>query len=424
MKRLLSHLFELWKVETAVLFLISFVFNLSANAQFFDKLSNPSILVNLKHPPKSGFKISKVAFGPAIGNCADQIIDPVQSDFVSNQVEVIERENLNNMLAEHHFTLSSYVDPNSRVAMGKLLGPTTLIFIKVHQCNPTQDRLYKNETQHDTKTNSNYTAVAYFARTRYYLKASVEAVDLATGKIIAKQEFVYTPERMNKSLQGYPEYPAEFEVSQAAFTQMVSDVHQLFLPWPEQREVIFYNDSKGNLKQAFQALKAGDIDQTFELSKQNVETCKNMPKKDDKLYEHALYNLGMSYMIKDEYDNALENFQAAARIRPGDIVTNAIENCQKAKALASAMTQIDQKAAYEVDKNQAQNDRLAQKETSNTLTNLDIIKLAKMKLSEAIIIQKIKLSKCNFDTSADALGSLSKSGVSDKIVMAMMEKSQ
>jgi tetratricopeptide (TPR) repeat protein len=404
--------------------LIIFSSSMPAQAQFFERLSNPSIVVNLKHPPKFGFKVSKVAFGQASGNCADQIVDAVQSDFVANQVEVIEREHLNNMLAEHHFTLSGYVDQSTAVAMGKFLGPTTLIFVKIHQCNTTQDRLYDNEVQYDSKTKTKYSVVAYYSRTRAYLKGSIEAVDLSTGRIIGKQELEYSPEKKNKSYQGYPEYPADFDLSQNAMHSMIDDVHKMFLSWPEQREVIFYDDNKGGLKQAFQALKSGDIDQAFELSKQNVEAAKNMPKANDKLQERAYYNLGMCYMIRDDYNNALVNFRTASGIKSGEIVTTAIAECQKAIALYATMKQIDQKAILEAEKKQSDNDNAAQKEVSNTLTNNDVVKLARMKLSEAIIIQKIKLSKCNFDTSADALGLLTKSGVSEKVVMAMMEKSQ
>jgi len=424
MKKLsiINVLFKTKALKAVPLFVLLIFSVVTAHAQFFDALSNPTILVTLKHPPISGVKINKVAFGLPTGNCGDQITDALQSDFVANQVEVIDREHLNSMLAEHNFTLSGYVDQSTAVTMGKFLGPTTLVFVKVQICNTAKDRLYNNETVHDYKTNTNSTMLAYFARTRTNLKASIEAVDLTTGRIIVKQEFAYAPEITNKSYQGYPEYPSDFQVQQTAYNLMAGDVHQIFLPWTEKKQVIYYDNSKGGLKQAFDALKAGDLDQAFELSKQNVETCKSLPKPDEKLYEHALYNLGMSYMMRDDYNNALLNFREAGKIRPGDIVNTAIANCQKAMTLATAMTQIDQKAAFDASQKQAESDKATQKEVTNTLTNSDIIKLAQMKMSEAIILQKIKISKCNFDTSADALGLLTKSGVSEKIVMTMMEK--
>lgn len=72
-------------------------------------------------------------------------------------------------------------------------------------------------------------------------------------------------------------------------------------------------------------------------------------------------------------------------------------------------------------KKQVESEKSAKAETADTLTNADIIQMAKQKLPDAIIIQKIKYSKCKFDTSPDALSSLNKSGVSEQIILAMME---
>jgi hypothetical protein len=53
------------------------------------------------------------------------------------------------------------------------------------------------------------------------------------------------------------------------------------------------------------------------------------------------------------------------------------------------------------------------------LTNSDVVKMAKAKLGDGIIISKIKTSACNFDTSVDALVKLKEAGVSDPVIQAM-----
>jgi len=58
-----------------------------------------------------------------------------------------------------------------------------------------------------------------------------------------------------------------------------------------------------------------------------------------------------------------------------------------------------------------------------TLTNNDIIKMARVKLGDSIIIAKIKASPCNFDTSVDALVKLKEAGVSDAVIQAMQDAS-
>jgi tetratricopeptide (TPR) repeat protein len=406
----------------ATLILILFVPVSTVHAQFWDRLTNPTISITLKHPPGLGLKINKIAFGPASGTCADQIIEPLISDFVSNQIEVIDRQNLYAILAEHNFTLSGYVDQTSAAAIGKILGPSALVFVKVQRCTTQQDRHYDTETRYDRKTKSNYEVRVFYSRTRAFLKASIQTVDLATGRIFAARTLDYSPEQTNKSYEGYPEAPAEFDVLDIAIQMAVTDVHRMFLPWSEQTELIYYNDKAYGLKQAFEALKAGDLDQAFNLSQRNLDTCKKTPNVKDKVLEHAYYNVGMSYLLRDEYDTALNYFREAAKIRSGGIVNKAIANCQKAKELMLAMQQVEQKAVFDAEKKQVEGEKATQAETISTLTNADIIQMANQKLSDQIIISKIKYSKCKFDTSPAALGILNKSGVSEQVIMAMMEK--
>ena len=56
-----------------------------------------------------------------------------------------------------------------------------------------------------------------------------------------------------------------------------------------------------------------------------------------------------------------------------------------------------------------------------TMTNEEVISLAKAGLNETIIINKIKTSKSRFDLSTDSLIKLKQAGISDNVVTAMLE---
>ena len=58
------------------------------------------------------------------------------------------------------------------------------------------------------------------------------------------------------------------------------------------------------------------------------------------------------------------------------------------------------------------------------LTNADVVSMAQSNLGEDLIVAKIKESKSAFDVSVIGLVNLKKSGVSDEIIRAMMEKSR
>lgn len=421
--RLLPLLCQILKFRKIVLpILLTFANPLNATAQFFDRLSNPQVTVSLTHPPGFGIKVNKIAFGPSSGTCSDQIVDALISDFVSNNIEVVDRTNLNAILSEHSFTLSGSVDKTSAVTLGKILGPSILIFINVQRCATQQDKLYDKETKYDAQSKTNYQVYAYFSRTRAFLKFSIRTVDLATGRIFTAQTLEYSPEKSNKSYQGYPEFPAEFDVQDIAFKYAVRDIHRLYLPWNENRSLYFFDDKDFNLKDAYKALKDGNINHAFELSQQNLDACKKDDKVKDKILAHANYNLGMCHMIRSEYDLALKYFNEANKLRSGNIITESIADCQNAKLLSESLQKVEEKASYEAMKSQAAEQKNVQVEVANTLTNKSITDMVKLKLPASIVIQKIKSSKCKFDTTPDALAILTQAGVSEQVIMAMIEK--
>lgn len=382
---------------------------------------NPTLKLMIQHPPLLGLKVTKIAFGPASGECADQIVEALISDFVSNQVEVVDRQHLDAVLAEHHLTISGSVDQKSAAAIGKLLGPSALIFVKTQRCATQQDRLYATETRHDRQTDKDYQVRVYYARTRAFLKVSIQTVDLATGRIFAARTLDFSPEQSNESVEGYPEAPAEFDVLDMAIQSAVTDVHQMFLPWSEETSLIYYDDKDCGLKHAYALVKAGDLSGALLRSQENLEACKNIPNVKPKLLGHAYYNLGMNYAMRSEYDMALANFREAAKLIPGGTVTKAITDTEKAKELALAMQQIDDRASVASGQEQTAGEKAAAAEAAATLTNADIIQMTRSKLPTSIIIQKIKTSKHKFDTSADGLVKLNQAGVSEQVIVAMME---
>ncbi|MFI5186263.1 MAG: CsgG/HfaB family protein [Chitinophagales bacterium] len=427
MKRKLSFLpfKRTFKLERRIVMLQLFILTLYLNSytQIFERFSNPQITVNIQHPPSLGLKINKIAFGQATGICADQIVDALVSDFVKNSVEVVDRENLNAILAEHKLTLSGYVDQTSAAAIGKILGPSVLIFVKVQQCSTQQDRLYNIETKYNSNTKTNQQVYAYIARTRTHMTVSIQSVDLATARIFAAQTLNYSPEKSNKSYDGYPEYPPEFDLKNAAIQLAVNDIHRMYLPWYEFTKLYFFDDKDFNLKQAFQALKGNNLEQAFDLSMQNLDACKKDEKAKDKILCHAYYNVGMCYMLRNQYDSALAYLNEAERARDENIVKEAIADCQKARSVQQSMRQVEARASFQEKQNQMKEERNQQEEAANLLTNDGVIEMVKLKLSDAIIIQKIKTApQWKFDTTPKALASLTKAGVSEKVITAMIEK--
>lgn len=422
-----KHLFP-WcinKVSLMPFILFSFLFLGSiepVKAQYSGGVSNHKVSILLTHPPLLGIKVHKVAFGPATGKCADQIVNALVSDFVSNNIEVLDRADLNTVLSEHDFSLSGYVDRTTAAALGKIIGPSVLIFVKVQRCAAEQKHLYKTELKYNYQAKRMYKVLAYYSTTTVYLKASIQAVDLTTGKIFAAQTVNYQPSKSNKSYQGYPEFPSKFDVQDEAINSMVIFAHDMFLPWTETRSFYFYSDKKCGLRQAYQALKAGNKKDAYNISQKNLEACKNEPKVKNRILAHAFYNMGVSYMFSNDYDNALKALEESKKLKSDNAVNEVFNYCYEAKVESAKMRQVEQNAKFQAAQQKAETEKARQAEFNNTLTNADVIKLSQEKIPDALIIEKINTSKCNFDTSTDAIVKLTNAHVSNNVIIEMMKK--
>ncbi len=60
------------------------------------------------------------------------------------------------------------------------------------------------------------------------------------------------------------------------------------------------------------------------------------------------------------------------------------------------------------------------KAASDVLTTADVLRMVEAKLGDDLIISKIKASKCDFDTSIDAILKLKSAGVSEAVIQAMV----
>jgi hypothetical protein len=58
---------------------------------------------------------------------------------------------------------------------------------------------------------------------------------------------------------------------------------------------------------------------------------------------------------------------------------------------------------------------------ASRLSNKDVIEMVQAKLSDQIIISKVRTTKCRFDTSPSALIQPKRSGASDAVVLALTE---
>lgn len=297
----------------------------------------PTVDVTLNHPPSLGLQVQRVAFAESRGECSDEFVDAVIEDFVANDVDVIERQRLEEILQEIDLSVSGYINSKDALSIGQILGANALIFINTQRCATKQDQSRKS-----TKTKKG-TYTTYYSTTEMSFKSSLRIVDLKTGRIFTAKTVEANPSKTNTSNDGYPTYPSEFELHDEAIRTAQVQVHRMFFPWSEIKTLRYFKDKKCNLASAYQMLQIGDIDAAAEQSLANLEICKTTPKIKDKLLGKAYYNVGMSFFMQDKFDQALEYLNEAFRYRDGGRVQETIRECKKAKQEALGMRQYEER---------------------------------------------------------------------------------
>jgi hypothetical protein len=307
-------------------------------------LTKPQVTVNLTHPPRLGLNIKKVAFGPSYGECSDEILDRLSENLISNGVEVIDRHHLHNMMAPQHLDFGGYMDQQSAVRMGRLLGPTALIFVKIAQCNVEQHRNVQEhkERKKDHDGNQKDEIVrSYDAIVDAHLRGSLQTVDLATGRIFSASPIVEDAELVNHSNEHPPEFPPRQVVRDTVIGHAVYDASTFLLPWNEEKKLYFFNDKECNMAVAYTLLKANDFNGVVRQSEENIVSCKSWPKLKDSSMAHAYYNAGLAYLLINEHEKALYYLTESEKLKGGQIVTDTIAEATKSAQLEAEMQRVD-----------------------------------------------------------------------------------
>jgi len=321
-----------------------FVITTSAvRGQFLARFANPKVEVTMMHAPGFPLEVERAAVIPEAGDeCAEEFAAAVVERFVDNGVELVDRQNLDQMFEEMDFGLSGRVDPATAVELGKLLGPTALVTIEVQRCATDRQRLTKKHR--NLKGEVFY---EYISRTSGSFKGTVRVTDLATGKIFKAKTVDSSPSREKSSYDGSPEFPSEFEVRDAFLADATLQVHRMFFPWSERRELYFFDDDECNLEAAYKMLKIGETASAARRSEESLEVCKTADVK-PKFLARAYYNLGMTRFLQSRFDEALDLLQTAYGLDGGNIISESISECRRAQTLAAEMAELEESGSFEV----------------------------------------------------------------------------
>ncbi len=315
-------------------------------AQFWSEIANPKVDAVLTHPPGLGLKIDRVAFLPGRDLNSRELADQLTAAVVQGrQMEVVDRSHLDSVLKEQELGASGYVDPTTIASLGKLLGPSALVIVNVNRCDFAKNQATKEERSKD-KQGVEHIRIERRSILALDFSASVQVVDLSTGKVFGAQRIEENPSRYSSSYDGWPAYPRESEVRREAFDRAQLRVMRMLLPWEETRRLTFFDDEEFGMEKAFNRLKARDVRGALDISLQGLEDSKRDTSRKPKYYPRPWYNVGIIHFIRGNYEEARPYLQKALDMQPdASIFKTAYQECMDALDLQAQMRKVEERSA-------------------------------------------------------------------------------
>lgn len=319
--------------------------SLPVQAQFWSEIANPKVEVTLVHPPGLGLKVERLAFAPTRDLNSRELADALTADLVqSRQVEVVDRAHLDAVLKEQELGASGYLEPATIARLGKLLGPSVLVIVNVNRSDLSRTPSAKEERSTDYKTKQEIVRLKRTATTSLDFSATVQVVDLSTGRIFGAQRLEDAPSLSNSSYDGIPAYPRDSDVRRLAFEAAKVKVLHLLLAWSEVRKLTFFDDEVFGMDRAHERLKAHDVRGALDLALDGLEQSRRDKGQKPKYYPRAEYNAGLIRFIQGQYEDALPHLRAALDMQPdASIFQTALRECQEAIQLQEALRQAERR---------------------------------------------------------------------------------
>jgi len=319
---------------------------LPVQAQFWSELANPKVEVTLVHPPGLGLKVERLAFAPSRDLNSRELVDALTAELVqSRQVEVVDRAHLDAVLKEQELGASGYVEPATIAKLGKLLGPSVLVIVNVNRSDVSRNQSSKEERSTDYKTKQEIVRHKRTSLTSLDFSATVQVVDLSTGRVFGAQRLEDTPTLSNTSYDGYPAYPKDSDVRRLAFETAKVKVLRMLLAWSEVRKLTFFDDDAFGMANAHQRLKSGDVRGALELALEGLDQSKRDTGQKPKYYPRAQYNVGIIHFILGRYEEALPYLRTALDMQSdASIFQTALRECQEAIELQEALRRAESRS--------------------------------------------------------------------------------
>ena len=285
----------------------------------------------IDHPPKLWTELGAVVFAQVSGSCGEELDPLIRREFLAHGVDVVDRAQLETVMQELGLGLARWVDPKTALKVGKMLGARTALVLKLTRCEG--DMTFTNS---GALSLSGRNVIHYFAKYEFFIKGSVDVIDLETTKIFSTEVFNTSALDETSKVGARPEPPVRHTVKDRALDQAAAEIVRILVPWQEIVTASFFKSSKCGMKDVYRRAQIDEIESALGKARESVTACEGQKAQ---YRARTRHNLGMLQFMVDNYPAALSSFEEAfdldADLKIGNLIKvtrRAIETRQKLRA--------------------------------------------------------------------------------------------
>ncbi len=261
------------------------------------------------------------------GNQGDHLMNDLsQALFQSGRFEVLDRQNLRKILDEHNFNLTDYADPSTALEMGKIIGPSALIFGQIHDAHFNQSLDKSNWSDPNGKTHTNYVR-----KGQALLDVSFKVTDLTTGQIVAIKKISEMSSSQIKKTDAQPPNIDPAPLFSSNRDKIVKTFMKVIAPYTETVTVHLKKYGKyPEVKEGIGFAKLSKWDKAAEIFDNALSKASSDPKISKKASKMAKlnYNLGVALLYSCKFEAAKEKLEKSYILKPKTLYKKTEEDAQ------------------------------------------------------------------------------------------------
>lgn len=276
-----------------------------------------AMMITVKRPAEVNLKdYKKIAIGDIVDASgrvsahAKDVSDGLTSTlFSSGFFEVLDREHLKRVIAEHNLNVSGFIDENTASQFGDLVGTAVLVFGRL-QTDKYDEERSEGKPWTDKKGVSHK---SYYRKGVYDLSVNVKLTDIQTGRILAVKNL---SAGYKASTSADKQTPPEID-KDALYTKCINDILGQFMklvaPYDVQVKASFETDKLlPEIDQAITQFKIGEWNEGISIMEKATQKTGLEPK----IQAKTFYDLGLAQMYGGDPESAIDNFKKAMGLNP------------------------------------------------------------------------------------------------------------